>query len=621
MLGGIAGAGSADAPVQGHPQAGPMALAPAGKELEAQYAAMLGAARAEIVTVLPKINSQSISAYEQAYADEAAALMAYEATYKGKARIAVDAQAKAEAAKIGKAKAEAYGEAQKRTVTAARPILADLESLLSGGKLDPLLVKCAVLAEATPAGLAGFARQGETEAALVARLLADGSLMKQMLVGGGAKGGNYGRAMQIYTEIQKASPKAGSGILQRVALGTSLEQAAPGENNSRFNIDPVKRYLHYEEAYHAGELDAAFATMTAWECRMITDEPNSEEDLAWCREMLRNYRPDIVSKPDYRWRYAWIVRTDVPYTDPLPPQDDGTSRIQQLLCGGGKCGPRAFVGRLALRSFGIPTWGVRQPGHAALAHWTPQGWTINLGADWKYSTWEGRPGPDFHLESQARAYPEDFIKVLRARWIGDALGEQKANPAKPGTGGFWNRLALTLEQAIVAEAKPVEVALAGEDLAEASEPSKPEAVVSVNMDVEDGRISLSPGGLVSIPAAACSYPTNSTRKIVFMKSFRGGMQLNCSKGGVFEYAIQLPAAGKYELTARVVTVHKGLTLGLQTDKGGGTVNVPLPYTLGKWQETAPVTVTLDKGMNTLRFAGGKDDIGLAIKEFTLKPAG
>ena len=51
--------------------------------------------------------------------------------------------------------------------------------------------------------------------------------MKQMVIADGAKNGKYGQAMKIYTDIQKASTKAKTGVLQRLALAISLEHAVP----------------------------------------------------------------------------------------------------------------------------------------------------------------------------------------------------------------------------------------------------------------------------------------------------------------------------------------------------------------------------------------------------------
>ena len=89
------------------------------------------------------------------------------------------------------------------------------------------LAKYVVLLEATPRGLAEFAQQGKKQEQLVERLLADSDLMLQMVVADGAKDGKCGQAMQIYFDIQKASRKTASGVLQRLALAISLEHAVP----------------------------------------------------------------------------------------------------------------------------------------------------------------------------------------------------------------------------------------------------------------------------------------------------------------------------------------------------------------------------------------------------------
>jgi hypothetical protein len=104
---------------------------------------------------------------------------------------------------------------------------AELEAFLASDALDAKFVKYVVLSEATPEGLAEYARQGKEQAAWVEKLLADADLMKQMLVADGANGGNYGPAMQIYSDIQKASKKASTGIFQRLALAVALEHSVP----------------------------------------------------------------------------------------------------------------------------------------------------------------------------------------------------------------------------------------------------------------------------------------------------------------------------------------------------------------------------------------------------------
>ena len=290
-------------------------------------------------------------------------------------------------------------------------------------------MKVAILANATPRGLAEFAQKGKEEEGLLDKLFADEKLMKQMLVAGGANGSEYGEAMQVYTSILEASERAREpGILQRLALGTALHQPwlKGREKGGVYGIvytdnstrdGQVSRYLHYEKAYLKGELDPAFKDMNAWECRFITNDPYTNEELAWVREMMRNYRPDHITNPDYKWRYTRIVKSDVPYASPTWDPKFGT-KTQQMICGGGKCGPRAFFGRLATRAFGIPARRSTQRGHAAMNHWTPDGWVVCFGGWWSINWCGPWGGLDFLLDSQAREHPDEYMKVLRAQWEG-----------------------------------------------------------------------------------------------------------------------------------------------------------------------------------------------------------
>jgi hypothetical protein len=510
-------------------------------------------------------------------------------------------------------------QAQAGELAAARAILADLAPFLASDKLDANLVKCAVLVNATPRGLAEFAQEGKEQAALVEKLLADTLLMKEMLEAGGANGGKYGRAVQIYTDIQKASPRAGEGILHRLALGTSLEHAVPvGQRNAAANtnaptvVDPVKRYLHYEKAYLDGELDPAFKNMTAWECRYITDSDAPDHVLAWGRAMLRNYRPDHIFNSDYGWRYSGIVRTDVAYRHSQDYKDtDSLDFYQNVIKNGGICGRRAWFGGFMLRCFGIPSVRRPQPGHAALAHWTPSGWVVNLGAGWGSGSVENSPDTEFLLETQVRKYPKDYLKVLRAQWAGDALGEQKYSSQKGGSGGWWNVVAMYEKKAIVAEAKPVQLAALGAELGEANESAetRAKAVEAAAISDADKKIVTGPNGAITIPAAACSGSVHQ------MKSFLGGLQAFC--GGPFSCTVEAANPGKYQLTARVVAVHDEAHLPLAPNNARNPIDVVIPYTCGQWQVTKPVEITLVQGKNVLSFS--KPTSNFTVKDLLLTP--
>lgn len=603
-----------------------MELNAAGQKLLARYSDQLQALQAEIEKALPKVDEKRKAAFAEAYQEEAAATAAE--------LNALRAQDRKPAGDPSKKNYEIAKEALALATTNAQPLakamLADLEKFLASHNLDAKLAKYMVLAEATPRGLAEFAQQGKEQEALVATLLADDELMKQMAIADGAKDGKYGHAMKIYTDIQKASAKSKDGALQRLALAISLEHAAPVSQRNAValtdapeTVNPVNRYLHFEKAFLGDELDPGFENLSVWDYRMVVNGHEPDETLAWGRKMLRNYRPDHISTSDYRWRYVAAVKTDIKYGSGDNQYDKpGMQFFQNILMNGGVCGRRAFFGRFILRAFGVPTTARPQRGHAALAHWTPDGWVVCLGANWTWGWTSFGQDRDFLAHTQARMTGKPFEQVRRAQLVGTALGEKRAFGFHAGASGFWNGVALYRQRAIIEEAEAVALAAVGEDIGEANESKVKEAIEAATITEEDRKIVVGAGGVITIPAAACSKPTNSTAKIVFMKSNLGGMQLHYSRNGnpeEFEYTFDAPATGKYALTARVVTPSWKQHLLVAVNGAKEPIDIALPFTVGMWDETAPVEVTLVKGRNVLRFSRNEPVKGLTIKEFTLTP--
>jgi hypothetical protein len=600
-----------------------------GEKLLSRYTDMLKTAQAECVKALPKLDEQKKAAFLKAYQTEAAATALELKTMReqgGKGVKDKDAAAKAYAAIK-----ESLALARTNALAPAKSMLTELSPFLASDTLDAQLVKYVVLAKATPRGLATFAQQSKEQEALVEKLLADSDLMKQMVVADGAKDGQYGRAMQIYTDIQKASPRAKEGVLQRLALGTSLEHAMPvaqtqpqAQTNAPTVVDPVKRYLHFEKAYLDGELDPAFKALTVWDCRFVTNGDETEEVLAWGREMLRNYRPDHISTSDYRWRYVKAVKTDVQYGSKEQVNDIPTlHNFQNIINTGGVCGRRAFFGRFILRCFGIPTLARPQKGHATLVHWTPEGWVINLGAGWGWG-WlkDGQQDVDFLAMTQARKVEKAYLQVLRAKWMGDVLGEKDAFGFNSEASGFWNGVALYRQQAIIEESKAVALAAVGTDIGEANVSKEKDVVETVTLTDADRKIVIGQDKTITIPAVACTLSTTNTEKIVFMKSFKDGLQMHYSRNGKpepFEYTFDAPAAGTYALSACVVTVSPNQHLLVAANDAKEPADIALPYTLGMWAQTPPVDVMLAKGKNVLKFTRNEPARGLTIKQFTLKP--
>jgi hypothetical protein len=531
---------------------------------------------------------------------------------------------------------EAAREAHARAKADTLALIQDLglKSFLSNDRLDAKLAEYVVMKEATPRGLVAFAQGDEARNELLERMFSADDLLVRMAVADGAAGGRYGRAMEIYSAIREAGDPSAEGVLERLALALSLEHAVPvNQRNAKADadapthVDPVKRYLHYEQAFLGDELDPAFADLSVWELRKVVDGQEPDEILTWGREMLRNYRPDHITTDDYRWRYVALVRSDISYGSQNVKDDkDELQFFQNILMNGGICGRRAFIGRFMLRAFGIPTTARPQRGHAALAHWTPDGWVVNLGGGWGAGWTKGAYGDDlnFLATTQARETGETYKMVKRAHWIGDVMGEKRTWGLVGGDPAFWNGVALYTQRAIIETSKAKTLAAVGEDIAEANVTKEKIEITDVKLSEADRKVSVDEQGAITIPAAATSEPTRSTGKIRFMDSVLGGKQLHYSRNAgnaVFEYEFDAPAAGKYALSARLVTPSWQQNLMLSVNGAEDPLRIPLPFTVGMWDQTEPVTVELAEGENTLRFTRKSDGHakGFSIKEFTLTP--
>jgi hypothetical protein len=514
--------------------------------------------------------------------------------------------------------------AQDAETAASKKLLDAIAPVLAKDALDAVLARGAILTHATPQGLAAFAQQSAAHAAMVDKFLNDATLMKEMLEAGGASHGEWGNAIAIFNGIQKASPKAATGHFRRLAVGTSVAHARPIAQSKpkepadapAVNVDPVKRYLHFEKAFLAGELDPAFEHLTAWEYRHVVNCDSPDEVIQWGRTMLRNYRPDHIYNPDYGWRYVSSVRTEVPYGSQNVKYDDPKLyQYQNIIRNGGICGRRAFYGRFILRAFGIPTWGVTQRAHAAASHWTPKGWVTVLGAGYHASWWDKEDvrmsGSQFLMETQARAHCEEYIKVLRAQWISRILGEPAYNERDKVEGGFWSRAGLYQTRILASTAQ--ELGPVGQELAEAND--REQEVRSAAVTSADKEIRTE-NGVITIPAVATG---KSSGKSAAMKSIDEGMQLHMLGGFKTEYSVEVPTAGTYQLVARVATVQTGQQFAISAGTASPTV-IDVPYTLGMWEYTPPVAVQLQQGVNTLHIELKEGSRGVTVKDFMLKAA-
>lgn len=437
---------------------------------------------------------------------------------------------------------EAYAKA--RTAADANLEKIGIAKWLGGTSMDGKLAKLAVMQDATPYGLADYAQAGKAQQDLIQSLLADEKLLLQIAVADGAKGGHYGKAMEIYSAIRKASSKVSEGTLQRLALAVALEHAQPiGKKNSKAEdetedkeetgggdiVDPVKRYLYYEKAFLDGELDPGFKGLSVFDLRLVVYGQEPEELLTWGRETLRNFRPDHVMQADQGWRYTRIVSTDVSYGSSDVRYDKPELHFfQNILMNGGICGRRAFFGRFMLRAWGIPNIARPSKAHAALARWTPDGWVVCLGPKWG----SGKAGydhyprdVDFLATTQARADEKGFLRIKRAYWLGLAHDESLSYGEGGKNTGFWSTVALRSQRLLIEDNKAKVLDAVGEDLGEADASEEGSSAADRQ---SDEKITTGSDGVITIPA---SLYEGSGKGVISMQSFSGGRQIYLGRFG------------------------------------------------------------------------------------------
>lgn len=267
--------------------------------------------------------------------------------------------------------------------------------------------------------LGAFAKAEAGNQAFLAWMMKSAEVMDLFLEGGVPRDKDYIGALGVLKKITDADPAARTGMHLRMALGTALSHAKPTKAfQGNEIIDPVKRYLHFKTAQKNGELTPMFDQLRVWEYAKVLNCDGSDADIEWVRTMLKTMRPELVREA----RYIAMV-SEVQYTTsnwgPMP------HTFATVLNGGGKCGPRAWFGRFINQAFGVPVWGVKQPGHAAVGFLGNEGWKVKLGRGWDHSTWDGMKGTQFLEIVKARDYMQDFSQAEHLRWLADAMASKE----------------------------------------------------------------------------------------------------------------------------------------------------------------------------------------------------
>lgn len=514
--------------------------------------------------------------------------------------------------------AKSQEKAMKKCVKSANKVLPKLD-LTENKSIQAFMLKGRIIVDATPAKLAEFCSQNSKNGKLIDHLFSETSLMKRMLTNGGAKDGNYGAAMKLYTDILATFGErdAFTKINEKIALAVALELATPiNEFDTKISVDPVKRYIHFRDAFANGELDPAFPHFSIWELRHVVNCDAKDDQMKWGRDMLMNYAPYISVVTDLKNQYLYILETDVLMRNPTWTGSPRT--YQQVLSGGGKDVPNAWFGRFICKSFGIPTWGCKQENKMGLTRWTAEGWEACRGVAWDECEWEDVSGIDFKGETDARAaVPEEeyYKRLVLLECLAEVMDarrgtvpEEEKHILHPHR--MWRSLSI-IQKALMLEPGSQDTFVREGD--SPVKTRKEKYMEMFELDEADDKIK-NKKDKITIPAGAA---VSQFGNLMMIASFLGGKQVNFAGAGHIDFDLPDDMEPRtYKLSAEINTVHlkQGTTL-VYADEGEG-VPIKIPYTMGEWTKTDPVEIHLEGGQ-TLTFKREKGNLGLAIRRIYL----
>jgi len=497
------------------------------------------------------------------------------------------------------------------------------ESTLTALLKDPVLANALdqrqLMSKYGVANLDAFARADRSNKAFLTWLLRDTQIMNLYLeaaVPVGIKDRELDRytlakgSLDIWKRIFDADSDSKKGLYLKLAIATALRPPGTGNRGAgqaATPADPVERYKHFKTAHKNKELLPSFDDLTVWEYQHVVSSCASDSDLAWAREMINTWRPDLRINEQVvnSTSEVWYRNSPHPYTD-----------YKSVLSGGGKCGPRSSWSIMICQAFGVPAIGVGQPGHACVAYRAanpslkPQPgsvWKVAYGRGWQVSKLEGMSGPDFLAGVEQRSRVAEFSQVEHLRWLASALASTDQAAAVMGVARKAQQSAPAAKTDLMASAKAAE--------AENELPPETKAAKALTAPKEPRKVS--PGG-ARIEAAVFAAVSG----VCVYDCFTGGRQANFQKNithSWIDYTLNVPATGVYALVIKVAAPNLDQVLDISSGPNK-LATIKVPNTTGVWGTTPAVDIRLDKGVQTLRIAAPFQR-GIAVRWFELKVKG
>ncbi len=409
--------------------------------------------------------------------------------------------------------------------------------------------------------------------------------------------------LTFWNKVFHADPDSKSGIYLKLAIATALMHPVPfmDERKTPRVTEPYEgRYLYYKKLHQNRELQPTFDHLTVWEYQKVVEGMGAPtEDLTWVRQLIHTWRPDL-KRTNNLVRIVGEVRYG---TSPIPIVD-----MASVLDAGGICGRRSHFGRKTLAAFGIPSIGIFQPGHAALAYKRGDAWQVEYGAGWGKSTCEGgMDGPVFVAEAAARSHPLEFSQSEHLKWFASALTAKDtakviaeiADKIVPRATDA-TAIAKEPETKSEMEANGVSNTTAAVNAASASQEA-------VRVDAGTLRIAADKFDKMANVMVYESLPDGTGKQVNFQK--------NLDESWI-DYTIDAPKAGTYALVLKLAAPNRDQVLNV-TVGSNPAVALNVPNTRGLWGMTPALDLKLESGKQTLRIATPKQR-GIAVKWLELK---
>lgn len=461
------------------------------------------------------------------------------------------------------------------------------------------------------------------------------------LIGDGAKDlGTLERWHQLYTE----DPDTHKGVYMKLAMAAAI---APPGGIGQYSGEPIhwlKRYHNFKTASEKKELVPSFNHLLVVDYIKVLNCIGGDRDICWARQMIRDWRPDLLEKEQIHKIVSEVWRRFSPY-------GFGNGFIS-VMEGGGKCGPRGIFGQFVCNALGIPAIGVGQPKHCCFAarcdfpETEPQAgsvWKVYQGRGWHVSDCGGNMyGPQFVAEMTKRYRTAELSAIAHIQWLASAQSSKVRTDALRGL-AMKVRKPVNTSEPYGVPASEVDVVLAGQRTK--TDPSHKEKVIDYDKEgpaaineaalahgatyaqVEEAPIVVPPG-VIHVEAetftksfAEALYPNEQEGNVYVYNCYTGGKQVNFARNmkiSWIDYSLDIPEAGNYKMEIMLAAANRDQVLEVSSgDEKLGTIKIP--GTIGLWKKMDPIDIKLNKGVQTLRISSPSGQRGIAIRWFELTP--